>query len=97
LILLSLTENAFKHGAGEDSGSPEIVIDVIQKDCLFAFKISNTISKDYNSNNTEAIGLANIVKQMDLLYPGRYKFETEKKLNRFMAYLEINQEQGNEN
>lgn len=97
LILLSLTENAFKHGAGEDSVSPEIDIIIAQKDCQFTFKISNTIAKDYQRDNLEAIGLANIVKQLDLLYPGCYKFETEKKTNRFMAYLEINQKQANEN
>lgn len=91
LILLSLAENAFKHGAGEDSGSPEMTIDIIQKGCLFNFKISNTISKDYQSNNFEAIGLANIIKQLDLLYPGHYKFETEKITNRFLVCLEINQ------
>lgn len=97
LILLSLTENAFKHGAGEDSGSPEIDINVIQKGCLITFNISNTVSKDYQRKNIEAIGLTNIVKQLDLLYSGCYKFETKKKLNRFTAYLEINQKQWNEN
>lgn len=91
LILLSLVENAFKHGAGEDSGSPEIDINIIQKDGLFTFEISNTISKDYQNNNPKAIGLSNIIKQLDLLYPGRCKFETEKKKNMFKVCLEINQ------
>lgn len=91
LILLSLTENAFKHGAGEDSGSPEINIDICQKKGVFTFKISNTISKDYYSNNPKAIGLSNISKQLALLYPGCHKFETEKKNNLFTVELEINQ------
>ena len=29
-MLLSLVENAFKHGAGEDSGSPKIAIDAVK-------------------------------------------------------------------
>lgn len=91
LILLSLTENAFKHGAGEDSGSPEIDIHISQSEGMFIFKISNTISKEYHSNNPQAIGLSNIVKQLDLLYPGSYKFVAEKNINRFVVFLEINQ------
>ncbi len=93
LILLSLTENAFKHGAGEDCGSPKIDIDISQKEGRFRFKISNTISRDYQGNNAQGIGLANIVKQLDLLYRGNYKFETENKNNLFTVELEINQNQ----
>ncbi|MBA3286118.1 MAG: histidine kinase [Nitrosopumilus sp.] len=96
LILLSLTENAFKHGAGEDSGYPEIDIEVVQKNHVFIFKISNTTFKDYDTNHLDAIGLANIKKQLDLLYPNKYIFKTEKIINIFTAYLEINQKQMNE-
>jgi len=39
LILLSLVENSFKHGAGEDSGSPKIEISITNKNSLFTFEI----------------------------------------------------------
>ena len=71
----------------------QIDIQILQKDCFFTFKISNTISKDYQNNNPKAIGLSNISKQLDFLYPGCYKFETEKKNNLFVVELEINQNQ----
>lgn len=91
LILLSLTENAFKHGAGEDSGSPKIAIDIIQKGCKFTFEITNTISKDLHDNNLKSIGLTNIIKQLDLLYPGCYKLQTKKEVKKFTVCLEIDQ------
>lgn len=76
LILLSLVENAFKHGAGEDSGSPRITIDIRSHSRHFKAEIANTIASDYMVNE-ERIGLSNIRKQLDLIYAGRYQMETE--------------------
>lgn len=47
LILLSIVENAFKHGAGEDIGNPCINIDLTLRENKFSFKVTNTfVSKD---------------------------------------------------
>ncbi len=48
LILLSLAENAFKHGAGEDAGSPEIHINLHQHQDQLTFTISNTFRAQEN-------------------------------------------------
>ena len=92
LILLSLVENAFKHGAGEDSGSPKIDIDVLSKDSMFKFKISNTVSKDYGIKNKESIGLSNIRKQLDLICGNNYTLNIEPDDDKFTVNLNINQE-----
>ena len=92
LILLSLVENAFKHGAGEDSGSPKIDIHISNKESTFVFKISNTISKDYQSENKENIGLSNIRKQLDLICENNYNLDILPKENKFTVTLQINQE-----
>jgi len=91
LILLSLVENAFKHGAGEDSGSPEIDISISNKDGFFSFEISNSISPNYLSGNKESIGLLNIQKQLDLIYHDRYDLKIDKSQKRFTVFLQINQ------
>lgn len=72
LILLSFVENAFKHGAGEDSGSPRIEIFVTYEKRLFIFNISNTIGTIPTEDRQTKIGLANITKQLDLLYRDQY-------------------------
>ncbi|WDO14628.1 sensor histidine kinase [Flavobacterium sp. WW92] len=91
LLLLSLVENAFKHGAGEDSGSPKIWISIIQTKEVFTFKISNTVSSDYVSKDEHRIGLTNIKKQLDLIYSDNYSLDIKQAVNSFSVVLQINQ------
>ncbi|CAM1346021.1 Histidine kinase [Tenacibaculum crassostreae] len=91
LILLSLVENAFKHGAGEDSGSPIIDIYVSNKGSDFIFKISNTVSKDYQPNNKRNLGLPNVRKQLDLIYKDAYVLDILESENKFEVTLRVNQ------
>lgn len=91
LLLLSLVENAFKHGAGEDSGSPKIVISVLQKANCFSFEISNTVSKDYAPKDKTTIGLSNIRKQLDLIYASNYVLDIQSTTGFFKVILQINQ------
>jgi len=91
LILLSLIENAFKHGAEEDIGSPEIDILVTNKNDIFNFKITNSISKYNLSQTKKPIGLYNIKKQLDLIYNNGYDLKIENDENIFSVNLQINQ------
>ena len=91
LVLLSLVENAFKHGAGEDSGSPKIDINIVNNQKELIFNISNTISKDYQSSNQENIGLTNIRKQLNLIYQDRYNLEINCSKSIFEVVLKIKQ------
>jgi hypothetical protein len=90
LILLSLVENAFKHGAGEDSGSPKIWIDIVCRDRIFKASISNTISSEYSGHNEKRIGLSNIRMQLDLIYADSYAITIDVSQKLFKVILEIN-------
>ncbi|WP_233430693.1 sensor histidine kinase [Flavobacterium tructae] len=89
LILLSLVENAFKHGAGEDTDSPVIVIDLKLKNSHFTFTVKNTIGKSETESENGKIGLNNIIQQLDKIYPENYTFEVTKNDTHFTAHLEI--------
>lgn len=91
LLLLSLVENAFKHGAGEDSGSPKISIVIVQKADEFTLEISNTVSKEYVRKDKYTIGLPNITKQLDLIYGTNYKLGIYSTSQYFKVILQINQ------
>lgn len=91
LILLSLVENAFKHGAGEDSGSPKINIHISNNEEGFLFKISNSVSKDYQLKNKESIGLTNIRKQLNLICQNNYSLEIDFSTGTFTVILNINE------
>jgi hypothetical protein len=54
LVLLSLVENAFKHGASEDAGAPAIGIRLNAESGQFFFRITNTVAKRAGGRNRGA-------------------------------------------
>ncbi|WP_264537673.1 sensor histidine kinase [Flavobacterium sp. N1736] len=91
LILLSLVENAFKHGAGEDTGiSPIIEIDLKLIENNFEFTIKNSINQFDIQPESGKIGLNNIMQQLDKIYPDHYTFDIVKTEKDFTAHLKIN-------
>ena len=90
LILLSLVENAFKHGAGEDSGSPKITIDLYNTNAQFKFVISNTVATEQARIERTPIGLKNIKKQLDLVYSNRLELQIDNSPTMFTVTLIIN-------
>jgi hypothetical protein len=92
LMLLSLVENAFKHGASDDTGSPTIMIDLRANDQDFVFSITNTVAAQKNRNeepSVERIGLNNLRRQLDLIYGGDYSMEVNRQSGYFKVCLTI--------
>jgi len=91
LILLSLVENAFKHGASDDTGAPIIDIALEVSEESFIFKISNTIAQNsvVEEPLTERIGLNNLRRQLDLVYGGGYELDVIREDKYFKVQLVI--------
>jgi len=76
MIFISLIENAFKHGVS--SSEPSYIHILLEEDdlgvvtCLICN--SNFPKKD-NDKSGSGIGLEQVQKRLDLLYPGRYEWE----------------------
>jgi sensor histidine kinase YesM len=71
LILISFVENAFKHGVANDADDP-IKINIIANQKILHFSVTNK----KNTTNKDAIGgvgLNNVERRLQLLYPERYK------------------------
>ncbi len=91
LVLLTLVENAFKHGASEDAGSPKIIIELNAVENAIEFKIENTMaSLPSYEKVTSGIGLQNLNLQLDLIYGKDYKLEITKGEKLFSVLLKIN-------
>jgi hypothetical protein len=73
LILVSFVENAFKHGAGNDTGSPVINIELNADNTSFSFIVSNSFYP--KAENPGSIGLQNLKQQLELIYPQKHKLE----------------------
>jgi len=89
LILLSLLENAFKHGVAEDAGNAFIKIDLVLANNQFSYEIKNSFNTDTRVKEAPGIGLANIKKQLELLYPGQHVFTTHSDGTHFFTLLRI--------
>jgi LytS/YehU family sensor histidine kinase len=78
MLLIPLVENAFKHGIGL-VGQPEIGIDIR---AVEADRLSMTVRNKYNpligssGNRPTGIGLKNLRKRLELIYPGQYELNT---------------------
>jgi two-component system LytT family sensor kinase len=73
LLLIAFIENAFKHGVANDPLSPiQMLIDVDEEHLHFYIK-----NKKHSNNRDDlgGIGLNNVNRRLDLLYPGKYKLD----------------------
>ncbi|MDN3692236.1 histidine kinase [Chryseobacterium tructae] len=82
LLYLTLVENAFKHGAGKNSGPTEIKIELESNEKSSVFKIENTFITPVVHHET-GIGLQNIRQQLEHHYQGNFTFLISRKNNIF--------------
>lgn len=90
LLLLSIVENAFKHGASGTVSEPEIRISIRQNEGQIEFNVWNTKGEHFkgakNDSYKEGIGIGNIKKQLNLTYPDNHKITIQEG----SAYFNLN-------
>lgn len=69
LLLLPFVENAFKHGPGESHLDSYIHIELILQNGMLSFTVENTKEPTGEKSVNENIGLKNVRRQLELLYP----------------------------
>jgi two-component system LytT family sensor kinase len=89
LLLLSFVENAFKHGASESRFESYIRIDMSVRAGRLNFVIENTREDCDRAGTNGNIGLANVRRQIELLYTD-YQLNVEDKAAVFKVNLAIN-------
>ncbi len=91
LILMVFIENAFKHSTA--SQSDNILIDIsigMSTAGELEFYCKNTFRKKTNTDNlSRGIGLANVKKRLDLLYPSLYRLDIVENTNEFIVNLSM--------
>ncbi len=90
LLLIPLVENAFKHGVSETRNQPFIDIHLSIKQRKLLFTVKNS-AEEFAVNGTvkENIGLANLRRQLELLYKD-YELTVQQGKSVFTASLKIN-------
>ncbi|MDO8369098.1 MAG: histidine kinase [Saprospiraceae bacterium] len=90
MLMIPFVENAFKHGVGLVQ-SPEIEIRVKMTEKQLSFVARNKITADAaeDKDSYSGIGLQNVRRRLELLYPNAHKMETGEKDGWFEARLSI--------
>ncbi|NII24830.1 histidine kinase [Pseudoflavitalea sp. X16] len=86
LLLIPFVENAFKHG--DTSNGNQIHIKLQANEALIRFYISNAVSQRQKDTGG-GIGLENVQRRLELLYPGRYTLQVQETSELFEVELEI--------
>ena len=91
MLLIPFVENAFKHGTGFIE-NPQIHIELKAKDNILYFRVSNKYdpASQQIKDKASGIGLANVRRRLDLLYPGKYTLDITNINQMFIVSLQIN-------
>lgn len=90
LLLLPVIENSFKHGIADSINQGWIRIDISRQKDYYSIKIENSTEEKYGqSGSGNGIGLQNVQKRLQLIYPDKYEFKTIKELHSYLAILKL--------
>lgn len=97
LLLIPFVENAFKHVSSREQRENYISIEIHGSDDRFSLKCLNTrddgrVAEPELSNRYDAggIGLSNVERRLELIYPGRHQLVRYEDENIFRVELTIN-------
>lgn len=89
LLLISLIENAFKHGVSSNLPS-EISITMIEKGGVLTFECWNTNHAKGNTDHSgKGIGLSNMKRRLELLYPDKFEWNQSVEMDVFKIVVRI--------
>jgi LytS/YehU family sensor histidine kinase len=86
LLLLPFLENAFKHGTSEQLEKPWLSVDMSVKQDVLRCKIANS-KNEFVSLSKNGIGIQNVKKRLEFLYPGNHELKMNDEGNFFVVSL----------
>ena len=90
LLLLHFVENAFKHGVSQELGQALFEIDLQTTPLEIRFVIKNSIPDTPIAESQQPpIGLRNIKRQLNLLYPKRHELTIDHAPHHYSVHLNI--------
>ena len=89
-LLLPLVENCFKHGVSNEIDTCWIRLDILSNDGWLIIKVENSKPSNGRYNGTRnGIGLENVKRRLEILYPERHEFKCIDEDQTFLAVLKI--------
>ena len=89
LLFIILLENAFKHGVEKLRKDAFVTVDITTKANAINFSVSNNFDTSV-ANNTDGIGLKNLKRRLELVYPNQHQLSFSVSKNVYQTELLIN-------
>ncbi len=91
LIILPFVENAFKHGVSNFPGTAfvKIKISLIEKSLVVFIENSKNPVRNKYKEHSKGIGLTNVRKRLDLMYPEKYILALDEKPKTYSVNLTL--------
>ncbi len=90
LIILPFVENCFKHGASEDLKQSWVKINIEAASDRLFIRVENNKVSGNGQSRTEGIGIHNVKRRLDLIYPGKHDLKIINGEETFLVVLSIN-------
>jgi two-component system sensor histidine kinase AlgZ len=86
LLMLPFLENAFKHGTSEQIEKSWLSVDISVMHGTLKCKIANS-KNEYVSQSANGIGINNVKKRLEFIYPGKYDLRINDEGNFFVVSM----------
>lgn len=93
MIFIPFIENSFKHSKIEDLENGWIKMKIENKENQLDFSIRNGLpEEDFTKDKVGGVGLENVRRRLELLYPGKHQLKIEDSKSEFIVELKISLE-----
>ena len=89
LLMIPFVENSFKHGTSQILREPWIHLFIQADDDVVHFSLTNSKPGEETPHHRKGIGLHNVRKRLELLYPDRHLLLIESTKNTFTVNMQI--------
>lgn len=90
LLLIPFVENSFKHLSHFSDGKQnEVQIKLSRQNGSMLFSVYNTTEQKAETGKSGGIGMVNVQKRLELLYPGKHQLEVKEKEGWFGVELNL--------
>ena len=89
LLLIPFVENAFKHISNHTEKTNFVHISMTKEDHSFVFEVQNSKDDSKQTDSSGGIGLTNVKRRLELIYPGKHLLNIQKNEDNFAVKLQI--------
>ncbi|MFH1296294.1 MAG: sensor histidine kinase [Bacteroidota bacterium] len=90
MLFIPFAENAFKHGS-KGYRTPAITVDLWIQPNEIRFEVVNFVEIHHEQvkDTGKGVGLTNVIRRLDLIYPGQYSLSVNEEEDKYMIVLKI--------